>query len=142
MSSTVISARRLVSDRFMYRGNDIQPCYDTLQVFKADYPHGTHSVLSPWHIKGRYMEPPKLSIGERLAAWFKGFFVKPAPLPRRAPVAHPSPAVARVVKLARALPPAQAARALSRYFRALDAAAIGGAGAVRKGGPGAAEGSA
>ena len=88
------------------------------------------------------MEPPKLSIGERLAAWFKGFFVKPAPLPRRAPVALSSPAVARVVRLARALPPAQAARVLSRYFRALDAAAIGGAGAVRKGGPGAAEGSA
>ena len=68
--------------------------------------------------------------------------MKPAPLPRRAPVALPSPAVARVVRLARALPPAQAARVLSRYFRALDAAAIGGAGAVRKGGPGAAEGSA
>ena len=88
------------------------------------------------------MEPPKLSIGERLAAWLRGFFVKPEPLPRRVPVAAPSPAVARVVKLASALPPAQASRVLSRYFRALDAAAIGGAGAVRKGGPGAAEGSA
>lgn len=132
----------LVSDRFMYRGNDIQPCYDTLQVFKADYPHGTHSVLSPWHVKGRYMDPVKPSIGERLVAWLRGFFVKPAPLPRRAPVAAPSPAVARVVKLASTLPPAQASRVLSRYFRALDAAAIGGAGAVRKGGPGAAEGSA
>ena len=87
------------------------------------------------------MEPPKLSIGERLAAWLKGFFVKPAPLPRRVRAA-PSPAVARVVKLASALPPAEASRVLSRYFRALDAAAIGGAGAVRKGGPGAAEGSA
>ena len=36
---------------------------------------------------------------------------------------------------ARALPPAQAVRVLSRYFRALDAAAAcGGAGGVREGG--------
>ena len=37
----------------------------------------------------------------------------------RGPVALSSPAVARVVRLARALPPAQAVRVLSRYFRAL-----------------------
>ncbi len=25
------------------------------QIFRDDYAHGTHSVLSAWHVKGRYM---------------------------------------------------------------------------------------
>ena len=59
------------------------------------------------------------------------------------PVALSSPAVARVVRLARALPPAQAACVLSRYYRTLDAAAAcGGAGGVREGASGAAVGGA
>lgn len=135
------SSTDLVSDRFIYKGNDIQPCYDTLQVFMADYPHGTHSVLSPWHIQGRYMEPAKPSLLARLHAFVKGVFVPPAPLAPRAPVVPLPASVARVVSLARSLPPAQAARWLSRYYKAMDAAAIGGAG-VSEGRPGAAEGSA
>lgn len=55
-------------DRWWYRGHDLYALYDTRQVFRAetrDYvgagSPGLYSVLSPWHLKGRYMEhPPKL----------------------------------------------------------------------------------
>lgn len=36
----------LVSDR-KYYGREVEAAYDTRQVFTAEYPHGTHSVLSP-----------------------------------------------------------------------------------------------
>ena len=51
----------------------------------------------------------------------------------RGPVALSSPAVARVVRFARALPPAQAVRVLSLLPRLDAAAACGGAGGVREG---------
>lgn len=44
----------LVSDVWVYRGTELFDCYDTGQMFIADYPHGTHCVLTPWHIYGRY----------------------------------------------------------------------------------------
>ena len=45
-----------VSERWMYRGNDLYAAYDTKQVFKADNPVGLHSVLSRWHLEGRYQQ--------------------------------------------------------------------------------------
>lgn len=52
----------LVVDRKWYKAKDLFNAYDTRQVFlDRDHPRacGLHSVLSPWHIKGRYMpEPP------------------------------------------------------------------------------------
>jgi len=47
----------MLSDRWVYRGDDLFAAYDTRQAFLADYPHGTHSVLSPWHQRGRFMVP-------------------------------------------------------------------------------------
>lgn len=47
-----------VADKWVYRGNDIYNLYDTRQVFTSDYPHGSFSYLTPWHLKGRY-SPPK-----------------------------------------------------------------------------------
>lgn len=45
-------------DRKWYRGRDLYRAYDTQQVF-VDREHpkavGLHSVLSSWHVKGRYM---------------------------------------------------------------------------------------
>lgn len=38
----------IVAERWMYRGDDLHRAYDTRQVFKADYPHGVHTVLPPW----------------------------------------------------------------------------------------------
>ena len=50
----VTYADGLVSDVWVYRGNDLFRCYDTRQSFIQNYPHGTHSVLTPWHTHGRY----------------------------------------------------------------------------------------
>jgi len=49
-----ISEDDLVSDRWVYRGHNLYPAYDTKQLFLADYQNGVHSVLTPWHIRGRY----------------------------------------------------------------------------------------
>jgi len=50
---------------------DLWKSYDTEQVFSDLYPHGPHSLLSPWHLQGRYM-PPALTWREllwRLPLW-------------------------------------------------------------------------
>lgn len=44
----------LISDVWVYRGNDLFECYDTRQSFIQNYPHGTHSLLTPWHTHGRF----------------------------------------------------------------------------------------
>jgi hypothetical protein len=46
-----------LSDRWVYRGNDLFACYDTKQAFLTDYPHGLYSMLPPWHTSGRYAVP-------------------------------------------------------------------------------------
>lgn len=38
----------IVADRWFYKGKELYAAYDTRQVFKPDYPHGSHSVLPPW----------------------------------------------------------------------------------------------
>lgn len=105
------SAQDLVCDRLFFKGTDIEKCYDTRQVFRADYPHGTHSVLSPWHLKGRFMEPAKLPLLQRLLAWLRA----PAKPVRPAPVRPIDPATARVVALVRALPADQRIKWLRRW---------------------------
>lgn len=47
----------LLSDVWTYRGNDLFDCYDTRQKFSSSYPHGTHSILTPWHTHGRFAVP-------------------------------------------------------------------------------------
>ena len=37
------------ADRWTYRGGALYLAYDTVQVFSADYEHGTFSVLPPWY---------------------------------------------------------------------------------------------
>jgi hypothetical protein len=72
----------MVADRASFIGKDLEKCYDTRQVFQLDYPHGTHSVLSPWHVKGRYLEEVKKpSFFARLIGT-RPKPVKPAPKPR------------------------------------------------------------
>lgn len=46
-----------VLDRWTYTGTDLYTSYDTRQVFRSDYPHGVHSLLTPWHLYGRYTKP-------------------------------------------------------------------------------------
>lgn len=49
-----MTAQDMVSDVWTYRGNDMFSYYQTDQVFLHDYPHGVHSMLTPWHLVGRY----------------------------------------------------------------------------------------
>ena len=46
-----------LADRWVYRGTDLFSAYDTKQLFLEDYPHAVHSLLTPWHLKGRYARP-------------------------------------------------------------------------------------
>jgi len=50
----------MIVDRKFYRAKDLYAAYDTEQRFlDRDHPHavGLHSVLSPWHVEGRYLPP-------------------------------------------------------------------------------------
>lgn len=50
----------MVVDRKFYRAKDLYAAYDTEQRFlDRDHPAavGMHSVLSPWHVEGRYLPP-------------------------------------------------------------------------------------
>lgn len=42
-------------DRWIYKGAGLYQAYDTEQIFMHEYPHGVHSLLTPWHIYGRHM---------------------------------------------------------------------------------------
>lgn len=107
-----VNPQDLVCDSYYFKGLDIEACYDTRQVFSDDYPHGTHSVLSPWHLTGRYLpEPPKPWWRRALAS----LFAQPKPVARPVLPVHPS--WARVVALCRSLPPDQALQVMSRYSR-------------------------
>lgn len=63
----------MTEDVHRYSGRSLYPLYDTKQVFTRDYPHGIHSMLTPWHLKGRYL-PPKRD----LRYWLR--FVAMSPL--------------------------------------------------------------
>lgn len=90
-----IGAQDLIVNRASFIGKDVEKFYDTRQVFTESYPHGTHSVLSPWHIKGRFLKP------ERVPWWEKVF--KRAPVVRPARVS-PDLVLVRVQRLLDSLP--------------------------------------
>lgn len=104
------SPQDLVADRFMFKGQDVEPCYDTRQVFQQSYPHGTHSVLSPWHVEGRFLEADKPT---RWAVFLANLLAKPKPRP--APITTPDHAYVRVLGLLRHLPPDDRAHWLRRW---------------------------
>lgn len=45
----------VLADKLYYRGDDLHAAYDTRQIFTDRYAHGSHSVLSCWHVYGRYL---------------------------------------------------------------------------------------
>jgi hypothetical protein len=61
----------IVAERWTYRGDDLHKAYDTRQVFTADWPHGSHSVLPD---RGR--ADPAKTLVQRLANWLAA---KPPP---------------------------------------------------------------
>jgi len=46
------------SETVKYTGRQYYKLYNTAQKFREDYPHEMHSVLTPWHLVGRYQEIP------------------------------------------------------------------------------------
>lgn len=105
----------LKTDSAMFAGKEIEKCYDTRQVFMADYPHGTHSVLSPWHLKGRFIPvPPKPWLYRFARACLRGF---KQPLPVCRPRTRPLPSYARIMALAAKLPPGDRVRVMVMLSR-------------------------
>lgn len=105
----------MVTDRSMFRCDELNACYDTRQVFDAAYPHGTHSVLSPWHVQGRYMASERRPWWERLRAWLRGSQRRPV-----VPLTRPAAGWVRVRALCASLPPSEAAAVMARYSRFAD----------------------
>jgi hypothetical protein len=99
----------LKTDSKMFVGKDVEACYDTRQIFESTYAHGTYSVLSPWHMKGRFMAQPALPWWRQLLEFLAR--KKPAPKPCHQ-ITRPTPAYARVLALVRQLPPDQRAPVL------------------------------
>lgn len=50
-----VGANAVVAERWQYVGQSLHAAYDTRQIFRSDYPNGSHSVLPPWD----YLPPPK-----------------------------------------------------------------------------------
>jgi hypothetical protein len=96
----------ILYDVWTYRGTDLFACYQTDQIFLHDYSDGVYSLLSPWHIKGRYCvamnwrnivritkihwkrfkSPVALATGLLVGAFL--MFLKFASIPAPAPVMH------------------------------------------------------
>jgi Zonular occludens toxin (Zot) len=46
----------MIDEVHRYTGGSVHNIYDTKQVITDDYPHGSYSVLTPWHLVGRYQK--------------------------------------------------------------------------------------
>lgn len=64
-----VDPNALLVDRWIYRADDIHKAYDTRQVFTRDYPHGIHSALSAWHLRGRYAQARSTWL-QAVAGWW------------------------------------------------------------------------
>jgi hypothetical protein len=61
----------VIADRDLFRGNDLFPAFNTKQsLMDCGQQAGVYSVLSPWHLKGRYMSKVRLY---RRVAFVAGF---------------------------------------------------------------------
>lgn len=72
----------LITERKWYKGKDYYHLYNTQQIFlDRDHPDACaiHTVLSAWHIKGRYLTPKK-NLLRKLRDWINGEHL-PKPLP-------------------------------------------------------------
>jgi hypothetical protein len=78
----------IVAERWHYRGDWLHKAYDTRQVFRADYPHGAHSVLHP----SRFVQ------AQQASTWLQRLQAVLAPKPK--PALRPKrPEVAQLVSL-------------------------------------------
>jgi Zonular occludens toxin (Zot) len=61
----------MVADRDFFRGKGVFDAYSTRQLINGQV-LGVYSVLSPWHLKGRYMSPTQLAKFAAKSAWVSG----------------------------------------------------------------------
>lgn len=66
------------AETWLYLARDLWPAYNTRQLFRADYPHGVFSYLTPWHLKGRYMP----TFMDRVLRWWNPPKKRPALKPK------------------------------------------------------------
>jgi len=85
----------VVAERWTYRGDDLHQAYDTRQVFRPDYPHGTHSVLP-----ARRDLPPKPAIVRAIKS-VRAFLA----VGRHAPAGRPHGRKLPAVEALQTLPP-------------------------------------
>ena len=122
------SPQDLKTDAVMFTGKDIEKCYDTRQVFTEKYEHGTHSVLSPWHVTGRYLVADKPPLFERMALWLHAM-VNGAPKVASKPLTRPDAVYADCLRMVRNIPVEHRMRILNKLLtvrsacRAVDALA-------------------
>lgn len=56
----------MISERKTYVGKDYYQLYNSYQQFTSEYEHGPHSLLTPWHLVGRY-QTKEQSILQKIA---------------------------------------------------------------------------
>ena len=61
----------MVSERIFFRGNNLFNVYDTRQLIMGQV-SGCYSVLSPYHLKGRFMKVAQIAKIAARSAWFSG----------------------------------------------------------------------
>lgn len=122
-----LDPKGLTAQTWYYRDGGVQAGYDTLQIFRNDYPHGAHCLLSAWHLVGRH-QPPKKTLIQRVREFFKGSARPPV-------VGRPKLPIVRSLM---ALAPDERIRHVQRLERLGLLAGVPGP--LRSGGPGAAAG--
>lgn len=81
---------QIVAERWTFRGEGLHAAYDTRQIFRSDYPDGTHSVLPPWDWKPALL--PLARLKERVMGWVQ-------PKPRKRPDGPKAPLVTLIQRL-------------------------------------------
>lgn len=79
----------IVAERWQFVGTNLHAAYDTRQIFRSDYEHGTYSALPPWD----FVKKARRSM---LSVLFGNAIKKPVPKPALKPK---SPFVAMLQKL-------------------------------------------
>lgn len=57
----------IVADRWQFVGKSLHAAYDTRQIFRSDYEHGTFSALPPWG----YLPPVRKSFAQGMAKFMR-----------------------------------------------------------------------
>lgn len=83
------SSDALVADRWVFRGDDLNAAYNTTQVFSDSYPHGTHSLLSAWHLSTVFGVPADF-VGPVRPGCIDHVLLRPRVAPPKPPHKHMS----------------------------------------------------